>query len=938
MSFPADPLDLRTHLYYDGVWNAVPAADVRDESAHSGGGVSIRRGRADEASSVDPTECSLVLASPNGEYNPRVPTSALFGKIGRNTPLRVSVGEPHVGAADDSASASTSHVAPTVTAAKAGLLVCAWAGSMADYTAPGSMTEQAETDSSLATVSTATEAVSAGATGTRTATSSVSSAWTAVSAVLHGDSVSVEEVVSDDGGDVELTTAAGTQAGWWLVAVHHWSWDDGENSRDMPVVPHSNEGGWVVLAESDDTLFSTRRRRVRLLARRVERAGAQTESFLIPSDTAAIANHVHLLVLSGVDDWHIRATVEVPSWPQRWDKSGSDGWVPVQGAGVLRRLGGQGQERLRSPIHRMYSRDTRGPTLYPMAYWPMEDGEQANVLASVTPSQGAGALDNNVTLSSDDTIPGSLPLPVIGVDADVYAVRFPVSGHTPSNGWSVHWMMKMPDPGTMVNVPIAELSTTGDATVWQVQSFGGDVRVVAGDGVTALDSFTTTPTAFFDEWVHVHLSVSTSATVTIRWRRVGSDTVQNAAVGFGGSISDIGRVKRVTLGTGGAGAVTLSVGHLAVFNVSAAATTVLWDADNGWQGETAGNRLLRLSDEAGVPLVFVGDPAETAAMGVQRVGTLLQLLRECETVDLGVLYEPREMVGLAYRAKSSLYNQDALLALTYGAAGEVVPPLHPEPDDLLTANDVTVTRSGGAGAGVGSSARAVQTSGPLAVATIGTYPGSADVNGVSDLDLANQALWRVHLGTVDEDRFPVVSVNLAALGNAGKTALLTAAQVVDVGDRLTIDTPPDFLPPDNIDQLVQGYGEEFGQFEWRLELNCSPASPWRVLVWQAAGATPDPDAPARFDSGGSTVASSFVAGTGTSLSVAIATGHPLWTTDSADMPFDILVSGVRLRVTAISGASSPQTFTVTQAPVNGATKTIPAGDEVRLWASVPWAL
>jgi hypothetical protein len=53
---------------------------------------------------------------------------------------------------------------------------------------------------------------------------------------------------------------------------------------------------------------------------------------------------------------------------------------------------------------------------------------------------------------------------------------------------------------------------------------------------------------------------------------------------------------------------------------------------------------------------------------------------------------------------------------------------------------------------------------------------------------------------------------------------------------------------------------------------------------------------------------------------------------SATFPFDIKVAGVRLTVDAISGASSPQTFTVTQTPVNGVTKTIPSGSQVRLWS------
>jgi len=41
-----------------------------------------------------------------------------------------------------------------------------------------------------------------------------------------------------------------------------------------------------------------------------------------------------------------------------------------------------------------------------------------------------------------------------------------------------------------------------------------------------------------------------------------------------------------------------------------------------------------------------------------------------------------------------------------------------------------------------------------------------------------------------------------------------------------------------------------------------------------------------------------------------------------------MTAGVRLHVTNISGASSPQTFTVDQTPVNGVTKTVPSGSKV----------
>lgn len=45
---------------------------------------------------------------------------------------------------------------------------------------------------------------------------------------------------------------------------------------------------------------------------------------------------------------------------------------------------------------------------------------------------------------------------------------------------------------------------------------------------------------------------------------------------------------------------------------------------------------------------------------------------------------------------------------------------------------------------------------------------------------------------------------------------------------------------------------------------------------------------------------------------------------------EIVVAGVVLRVTAITGSSSPQTFTVDATPLNGVVKTIPAGEAVQV--------
>jgi hypothetical protein len=63
----------------------------------------------------------------------------------------------------------------------------------------------------------------------------------------------------------------------------------------------------------------------------------------------------------------------------------------------------------------------------------------------------------------------------------------------------------------------------------------------------------------------------------------------------------------------------------------------------------------------------------------------------------------------------------------------------------------------------------------------------------------------------------------------------------------------------------------------------------------------------------------------------------LWSTDAADYPVPITIGGEELNLTAVSGASSPQTFTVTRS-INGVSKSHPAGAPVTLSRSAAIAL
>lgn len=78
--------DVTVELFHSGVWNDV-TADV-----YTRDGITVTHGRGDEQAHAAPSSCELTLRNVDGRYNPRNPVSPLFGLIGRNTPLRVTVG------------------------------------------------------------------------------------------------------------------------------------------------------------------------------------------------------------------------------------------------------------------------------------------------------------------------------------------------------------------------------------------------------------------------------------------------------------------------------------------------------------------------------------------------------------------------------------------------------------------------------------------------------------------------------------------------------------------------------------------------------------------------------------------------------------------------------------------------------------------------------
>lgn len=629
-----------------------------------------------------------------------------------------------------------------------------------------------------------------------------------------------------------------------------------------------------------------------------------------------LGRNTPLKVTVGATD--VRFIGEVASWPQKWDTGEADVWVPIEAAGVSRRLG-QGSSALKSTLYRALTTLT---TNAPVGYWPMEDGGDATEFASGLPGgePAHGAVSAN--LATFTGFKASSPLP------EVKAARIGgnVPGYTHTGEHQTRFLLAVPAGGVAAETSVVRIYTaTGSVVAWELRVKADGALILRALDSEGAELFNSGPMGFAVNGKLLRVSVELEA--------VGPDTDWNvltlepgqAGLSLSGTLAGrvVGAVRRVGVNSEG-GLGDTAFGHLSVQST----ITSLFDLANqlkAYDGETAGTRIQRLCTEEGIANSVLGDLAESAAMGPQLPKTLLDLLQEAADADLGILYDPAYLLGINYRTRGNLYSQAADLALDY-ATGDLS-SIEPVDDDQATRNDITVTRDGG------GSARAELTTGALSTAAppdgVGRYDEEVTISVKRDEDLPGQASWRLHLGTVDEARYPTLGINLATASFTGDEALSDAARFLDVGGKVTVANPPAWLPPEEIGQIAQGVTETISAHQWLIDINCAPASPYDVGVYDDTTGPGE----ARYSSDGSHLTSAHGA-TNTSLSVGTPSG-PLWS--GADAPFDILVGGERIRVTAVAGFTATQTFTVIRS-INGVVKAHPISEPVRLFKPAYYAL
>ena len=919
MVFPQTPRDTRVEFFVNSGW-----VDVTSD-VYARDGISITRGGRDETSRVEPSRCQFTLNNRSGKYSPRNPNGPYYGSIGRNTPVRVTVGK------------DTDTFTRTVSSGWGSTdLGNAWS-----------------TFSTGGTIAASDYNVGSGS-GTHSVPVSDADRNTYLGGQLYGDvdvyvtfSLALPSITGDVVAPANLLlrgTDANNYILLWLyvsdVDGHYYiNWYDRTGGSFFLLGPASNVDTGIVYAPS--TLMAVRVQvegpivRAKLwpvasgepydwtvvAASNIVGPGwVGVESFINPSNT-----NTKPIVFS-YDNLTIRIpryAGEISYWPQRWDTSGIDVYVPVEASGLKRRLG-QGTAPLNSAMFTsMTTLDTPA-----IAYWPCEDGA---VSTQISPAIGGRTMFVNGTTKFADFSRFVCSQPIPTLNTATWSASVPP--YTSSGSMTLTYLLHIPtsDPpdGPGAGWPISQIFTNGNAPQYEVKyRHGGNLQVnIWSQGGLLHDSG---PLGLINN----QTLIDTLWVLCFRVRQNGSNIEYDLSIEMPGDT--VGQFWSDTLTGRTMGTATrvvidpykqmkdVSIGHISVRNeyitVVDIPTTYGLNAFSGppeLGGTVVGNRVLSLGNTAGVPLDVRGDPDATAAVGPQRPLPLLTLLEESADADMGVLHEVRNALGLVYRTRRSMYNQPARLTLNY-AGGQVAPPFEPVDDDQNTRNDVIAKRTDG------GSFELFLSSGRLSVADpwnggVGLYTDQPTLNVNFDKQLPDVAGWRLLLGTVDEARYPTITVNLAN-PNVVAAGLDNAAMTVDVGDRIVITNPFTGSTPDSISQIVRGYTESLNVFEHTISFVCAPASPYELLQAGTAGKM-------TVCSGASTLASG-VTTTATSWSVATAAGNVLWKTGAAS--FDLLMEGERVTVTNISGASSPQTFTVTRS-VNGIVKAHAAGLAVSLF-------
>jgi hypothetical protein len=650
----------------------------------------------------------------------------------------------------------------------------------------------------------------------------------------------------------------------------------------------------------------------------------------------------------GTNTWTLAASAEIskqnyrfwgelPAFPQQWDVTGTDIFGDTVAYDLISRLQ-QGSKSLRSAVYRNLSRfsSTDSGTSGTLdGYWPMENGSQAT---APSPAVGrTGIMNSGCLFSTDEEFPGSSGVLTFSTDAGrAEGQCVPVNTTTNTGTVTLLLYFRMP------SVPAADV---GIFSFFLAGGSSYQVSLIIGAAAYTLKVFDNTSAVLLSTAVAFGTGGEPNQPLAMRilltqnganvdyqwaWYPVGASVEYGVS---GSYAATVGRPK-MWLSSAATNKAGLWIAHVAMMREDVGWTSAQFiGSTNAYTSERAEDRFSRLCQEERVPYWVVGrrydgttDPDAGEQMGPQTPQPFITLIGECNALDRGLVFAPRDKFGLTFRLHNSLTNRECV-ELDY-SLNHLSPPYVPTPDLFFAKNDVTVANA------TGGTARYVKESGSLNTNEpsedpdgIGTFdPGTITRVAYSDDRLPALAQEEVFHGTWDELRYPNVTVQRERSVFTGNALLDADILDLDVGDALRIVNQPAQLPPDDVEILALGYTEVLENRQHRLSFNSEPYGPYRHLN-DLSGSTL---ATARAAGDSSTLAAGITS-SATSFTVATSAG-PVWRTGSTapTFPIPVMIGGEEMSVGVISGSSSPQTFSSVTRSVNGVVKAHSSGDEVQV--------
>jgi hypothetical protein len=619
----------------------------------------------------------------------------------------------------------------------------------------------------------------------------------------------------------------------------------------------------------------------------------------------------------------VRVWAEASSWrpdktPEHVSGAGRGrSWTTLVAEGLLRRIG-MWTDPLRSPMYRVIS--TRATSV---GHWPLEDDKAALQLAN-TASSGTATYKGGVSLDESEAPLGAAQAVKV-VTGSAITGRFVSAGISTTAGWQVAFSMKLPAlPGSAAYETVFTWTTSNGYTwTWGTSNANYQLTVVDGAGtVLLLQSVGFGAGAAPNQWVTFRIQASVAAgivTVAAGWYPQNYSLLYGFTfTTFAGSVGALRQFQAVglTYNNGGWYSHIFAVTGLTDNLLAGSAT----QSFNGFQGETAGDRFQRLCAELGITRYMIGTPSETALMGPQRAATFLELLREIRDTDDCRIDDERVDIALTLRTRRVMYNQTAALTLTYPS--QVAVPFNKILDDLNTHNRVTVKNYAGAEVTASLTTGAMSVQAPPA--GVGEYKQQVDVSVANELlQLTDIATWHLAKGTIERPRYAEVTVDL--LANPG---LAASAVAVREGDMIAVTG----AEAETVRFLVVGLVEKIGAATWTLTYLVELYDVWIIGVYD--------DGIWRWDTRTTTLAAGATS-SATSLSLTTVDVNDVLTTAAGSLPYDLMVDGERVRVTAITAAAGTgpytQTATVTRS-INGVVKAQVAAGRVNVYDSKRWGL